>query len=105
LLPSDVLGVSTWDAEARRFVFRKGPIFSNVVLADELNRSPPRTQSALLEAMAEGQVSLDGETRPLPRPFLVLATLNPQEQQGTYPLPESQLDRFQIGRASCRERG
>lgn len=94
LLPSDVLGVSTWDAEARRFVFRKGPIFSNVVLADELNRSPPRTQSALLEAMAEGQVSLDGETRPLPRPFLVLATLNPQEQQGTYPLPESQLDRF-----------
>lgn len=94
LLPSDVLGVSTWDAEARRFVFRKGPIFQHVVLADELNRTPPRTQSALLEAMAERQVSLDGETRPLPDPFFVIATLNPQEQQGTYPLPESQLDRF-----------
>jgi MoxR-like ATPase len=94
LLPSDVLGVSTWDAETRRFVFRKGPIFQHVVLADELNRTPPRTQSALLEAMAERQVSLDGETRPLPDPFFVIATLNPQEQQGTYPLPESQLDRF-----------
>lgn len=94
LLPSDVLGVSIWDANERRFVFRKGPIFSHVVLADELNRTPPRTQSALLEAMAEGQVSLDGETRALPRPFFVIATLNPQEQQGTYPLPESQLDRF-----------
>lgn len=94
LLPSDVLGVSIWDANEKRFVFRKGPIFEHVVLADELNRTPPRTQSALLEAMAEGQVSLDGETRPLPRPFFVIATLNPQEQQGTYPLPESQLDRF-----------
>lgn len=94
LLPSDVLGVSIWDAKSGSFVFRPGPIFEHVVLADELNRTPPRTQSALLEAMAEGQVSLDGETRSLPRPFFVIATLNPQEQQGTYPLPESQLDRF-----------
>ncbi len=96
LLPADVLGVTTWDSKSESFVFRKGPIFSHVVLADELNRTPPRTQSALLEAMAEGQVSLDGETRPLPRPFFVIATLNPQEQQGTYPLPESQLDRFLV---------
>lgn len=94
LLPADVLGVSTWDATSGSFVFREGPIFAHVVLADELNRTPPRTQSALLEAMAEGQVSLDGATRSLPRPFFVIATLNPQEQQGTYPLPESQLDRF-----------
>src|SRR5690606_3777382 len=94
LLPSDILGVSTWDPGSGAFHFRPGPIFQHVILADELNRTPPRTQSALLEAMAEGQVSLEGATRPLPDPFLVIATLNPQEQQGTYPLPESQLDRF-----------
>jgi len=94
LLPADILGVSTWDPQSGAFTFRQGPIFHAVVVADELNRTPPRTQSALLEAMAEGQVSLEGTTRPLPDPFLVIATLNPQEQQGTYPLPESQLDRF-----------
>ncbi len=94
LLPSDILGLSTWDATAARFHFRPGPIFHSVILADELNRTPPRTQSALLEAMAEGQISLEGNTSALPRPFFVLATLNPQEQHGTYPLPESQLDRF-----------
>lgn len=94
LLPSDILGVSTWDPSSGAFTFRRGPIFQHVILADELNRTPPRTQSALLEAMAEGQVSLDGATMALPDPFLVIATLNPQEQQGTYPLPESQLDRF-----------
>lgn len=94
LLPSDILGVSTWDPQTGAFRFRQGPIFHAVVVADEINRTPPRTQSALLEAMAEGQVSLEGETRSLPDPFLVIATLNPQEQQGTYPLPESQLDRF-----------
>ncbi|HWV38985.1 MAG TPA: MoxR family ATPase [Vulgatibacter sp.] len=94
LLPSDILGLSTWDAKEAAFTFRPGPIFHSVILADELNRTPPRTQSALLEAMAEGQVTLDGRTLPLPRPFFVVATLNPQEQHGTYPLPESQLDRF-----------
>jgi len=94
LLPADILGVSTWDPQSGAFSFRPGPIFHAVVVADELNRTPPRTQSALLEAMAEGQVSLEGTTRQLPQPFLVIATLNPQEQQGTYPLPESQLDRF-----------
>ncbi len=94
LLPSDILGVSTWDPQGAAFRFRPGPIFHAVVLADEINRTPPRTQSALLEAMSEGQVSLEGVTRPLPQPFLVIATQNPQEQQGTYPLPESQLDRF-----------
>lgn len=94
LLPSDILGVSVWDPTSGAFSFRPGPIFHAVVVADELNRTPPRTQSALLEAMAEGQVSLEGTTRQLPQPFLVIATLNPQEQQGTYPLPESQLDRF-----------
>lgn len=94
LLPSDILGISTWDANEQRFVFRPGPIFHAVVLADEINRTPPRTQSALLEAMAERQVSLEGTTRELPEPFFVIATSNPREQQGTYPLPESQLDRF-----------
>lgn len=94
LLPSDILGVSTWDPQGGAFTFRPGPIFHAVVVADEINRTPPRTQSALLEAMAERQVSLEGATRALPDPFLVIATLNPQEQQGTYPLPESQLDRF-----------
>ncbi|WP_373045832.1 AAA family ATPase [Vulgatibacter sp.] len=94
LLPADILGVSTWDPQGGAFTFRPGPIFHAVVVADEINRTPPRTQSALLEAMAERQVSLEGTTRQLPDPFLVIATLNPQEQQGTYPLPESQLDRF-----------
>lgn len=94
LLPSDILGLSTWDAAKSSFQFRPGPIFHSVILADELNRTPPRTQSALLEAMAEGQVTLDGRTLFLPKPFFVVATLNPQEQHGTYPLPESQLDRF-----------
>jgi MoxR-like ATPase len=94
LLPSDILGISTWEANQNAFRFRPGPIFHAVILADEINRTPPRTQSALLESMSEGQVSLEGVTRILPRPFLVLATQNPQEQQGTYPLPESQLDRF-----------
>jgi MoxR-like ATPase len=94
LLPSDVLGVSVWDQAAGRFEFRKGPIFANVVLADEVNRTTPRTQSALLEAMSEAKVSIDGVTHRLPQPFLVLATQNPREHAGTYPLPESQLDRF-----------
>ena len=94
LLPSDILGVSTWEPAQNAFRFRPGPIFNAVILADEINRTPPRTQSALLESMSEGQVSLEGVTRALSKPFLVLATQNPQEQQGTYPLPESQLDRF-----------
>jgi MoxR-like ATPase len=94
LLPSDVLGVTMYDQNEGRFHFRKGPIFANVVLADEVNRTTPRTQSALLEAMSEAQVSLDGTTHHLPKPFLVLATQNPREHAGTYPLPESQLDRF-----------
>jgi MoxR-like ATPase len=94
LLPSDILGVSIYDQEERRFDFRPGPIFANVVLADEINRSTPRTQSSLLEAMSEGQVSVDGKTYTLERPFLVIATQNPQEHFGTYPLPESQMDRF-----------
>ncbi len=94
LLPSDVLGVSVYNPEAREFEFRRGPIFANVVLADEINRTTPRTQSALLEAMNEAQVTVDGRTMPLPQPFLVIATQNPVEHHGTYPLPESQLDRF-----------
>ena len=94
LLPSDVLGVSVYNPESREFEFRPGPIFANVVLADEINRTTPRTQSALLEAMNEAQVTVDGKTLPLPRPFLVIATQNPVEHHGTYPLPESQLDRF-----------
>jgi len=94
LLPSDVLGVSVYNPEAREFEFRHGPIFANVVLADEINRTTPRTQSALLEAMNEAQVTVDGRTLPLPQPFLVIATQNPVEHHGTYPLPESQLDRF-----------
>jgi len=94
LLPSDVLGVSVYNPETREFEFRNGPIFANVVLADEINRTTPRTQSALLEAMNEAQVTVDGRTLPLPRPFLVIATQNPVEHHGTYPLPESQLDRF-----------
>src|ERR1700692_1191810 len=94
LLPSDVLGVSVYNPETREFEFRSGPIFANVVLADEINRTTPRTQSALLEAMNEAQVTVDGRTLPLPQPFLVIATQNPVEHHGTYPLPESQLDRF-----------
>ena len=94
LLPSDVLGVSVYNPETREFEFRHGPIFANVVLADEINRTTPRTQSALLEAMNEAQVTVDGRSLPLPQPFLVIATQNPVEHHGTYPLPESQLDRF-----------
>jgi MoxR-like ATPase len=94
LLPSDVLGVSVYSPESREFEFRSGPIFANVVLADEINRTTPRTQSALLEAMNEAQVTVDGKTLALPNPFLVIATQNPVEHHGTYPLPESQLDRF-----------
>ncbi|HUE56977.1 MAG TPA: MoxR family ATPase [Candidatus Udaeobacter sp.] len=94
LLPSDVLGVSVYNPESREFEFRSGPVFANVVLADEINRTTPRTQSALLEAMNEAQVTVDGKTLLLPQPFLVIATQNPVEHHGTYPLPESQLDRF-----------
>ncbi len=96
LLPGDLVGVNVWRAKQERFEFRRGPLFANVVLADEVNRAPPRTQSALLEAMAEQTVSLDGETHPLPSPFIVLATQNPEEHHGTYPLPESQRDRFML---------
>ncbi|HWY42409.1 MAG TPA: MoxR family ATPase [Candidatus Sulfotelmatobacter sp.] len=94
LLPSDVIGVSVYNPQTREFEFRSGPIFANVVLADEINRTTPRTQSALLEAMNDAQVTVDGKTHPLPVPFLVIATQNPVEHHGTYPLPESQLDRF-----------
>ncbi|MFV0258352.1 MAG: AAA family ATPase [Acidimicrobiales bacterium] len=94
LLPADVTGVSVWNRTNSTFEFRPGPVFTEIVLADEINRASPKTQSALLEAMAESQVTVDGTTRPLPAPFMVLATQNPIEQEGTYPLPESQLDRF-----------
>ncbi len=94
LLPADVLGVSIYDAPSGEFRFRAGPVFTQVLLADEVNRATPKTQGCLLEAMNEGQVSVDGVTRPLPQPFLVLATQNPLEHHGTFPLPESQLDRF-----------
>ncbi|WIO73055.1 MoxR family ATPase [Porticoccaceae bacterium LTM1] len=94
LLPADILGVSVFDKQTGQFNFHQGPIFNQVILADEINRSTPKTQSALLEAMAEGQVSIEGETRPLPQPFFVIATQNPFHQSGTFPLPESQLDRF-----------
>ena len=96
LLPSDVLGVSIFDQRTSEFVFRQGPVFCNVLLADEINRASPRTQSALLEAMNEGQVSIDGASTPLPEPFFVVATQNPQDFAGTFPLPESQLDRFMM---------
>jgi MoxR-like ATPase len=96
LLPSDVTGVSVWDRERGGFVFRAGPIFSIVVLGDEINRASPKTQSALLEAMEERQVTVDGTTRPLGNPFMVIATQNPIEHEGTYPLPEAQLDRFMM---------
>ena len=94
LVPSDVLGVNMFDMNQRIFEFRPGPIFTQLLLADEINRATPRTQSALLEAMQERQVSIDGETRVLPSPFFVIATLNPVELEGTFPLPEAQLDRF-----------
>jgi MoxR-like ATPase len=94
LLPSDVTGSSIWNQRDAEFAFRAGPIFTNILLADEINRAPPKTQAALLEAMQERQVSTDGETRTLEPPFLVLATQNPIEYEGTYPLPEAQLDRF-----------
>lgn len=96
MLPADLLGVSVLDSASGTFRFQKGPIFGHIVVADELNRATPRTQSALLEAMNEAQVSIDGTTYPLPRPFLVVATQNPIEVEGTYPLPESQLDRFLV---------
>lgn len=94
LLPSDIVGVSVYDGSGKVFELKRGPIFANVVLADEINRTTPRTQSALLEAMSEGQVSIDDQTHELPRPFMVIATQNPAEHYGTYPLPESQMDRF-----------
>jgi MoxR-like ATPase len=94
MLPSDVIGVSIWEPTKSEFVFKPGPLFTNIVLADEINRTTPRTQSALLEAMNDGQVTIDVHSYPLPQPFLVLATQNPVEHHGTYPLPESQLDRF-----------
>ena len=94
MLPSDVIGVSVFDPVRQNFEFKQGPIFANVVLADEINRTTPKTQSALLEAMSESQVTVDNHTHPLPDPFLVVATQNPIEHHGTYPLPESQLDRF-----------
>ena len=94
MLPSDVLGVTIYNAHSEAFEFKPGPIFSNFLLADKINRTTPKTQSALLEAMNEGQVSIDGKSHPLPQPFMVIATQNPVEHHGTYPLPESQLDRF-----------
>jgi MoxR-like ATPase len=94
LLPGDVVGITVWNRSSGEFEFRPGPIFNNVVLADEINRASPKTQSALLEAMAENQVTVDGTTYPLTPPFMVIATQNPIEHEGTYPLPESQLDRF-----------
>ena len=94
LMPSDVTGSSIFDQRSSEFTFLPGPIFANLLLADEINRAPPKTQAALLEAMQERQVTTEGETRPLPRPFIVLATQNPIEYEGTYPLPEAQLDRF-----------
>ncbi|PKO35826.1 MAG: AAA family ATPase [Betaproteobacteria bacterium HGW-Betaproteobacteria-7] len=94
LLPADITGISIFDRERSEFRFLPGPVFSQLILADEINRATPKTQSALLEAMEEGQVTAEGETRPLPRPFFVIATQNPTHQIGTFPLPESQLDRF-----------
>ncbi|WP_297090391.1 MoxR family ATPase [Thermococcus sp.] len=96
LLPSDILGVSVFNQKTLEFEFKKGPIFTNILLADEINRAPPKTQSALLEAMQERQVTVEGNTYELERPFIVVATQNPIEQEGTYPLPEAQLDRFLV---------
>ena len=94
LLPADITGISIYDRDTSSFSFHKGPVFTQLLLADEINRATPKSQSALLEAMEEFQVSIEGETHPLPKPFFVIATQNPLEQQGTYPLPEAQLDRF-----------
>jgi MoxR-like ATPase len=96
MLPSDIVGTNIFNPKTGTFRLKKGPIFGNVILADEVNRAPPKTQSAMLEAMAEGQVSIEGETHILDQPFVVMATSNPVEQEGTYPLPEAQLDRFMI---------
>ncbi len=96
MLPSDVLGISMYSTVEQRFEFKRGPVFTNILLADEINRTTPKTQSALLEAMNEYQVTVDRDSYPLPQPFLVIATQNPVEHHGTYPLPESQLDRFLI---------
>ena len=96
LLPSDITGTYVLDPQKGQFVLREGPIFTQVILADEVNRAPPKTQSALLEAMQESQVTIEGQTRPLPQPFLVLATQNPIDHEGTYPLPEAQIDRFTL---------
>ncbi|MDZ7689294.1 MAG: MoxR family ATPase [Halobacteriales archaeon] len=96
LLPADITGTHIFNERKQRFEFNKGPIFANIVLADEINRAPPKTQAALLEAMGEKQVTVDGETRQLPQPFFVIATQNPVEQEGTFPLPEAQMDRFTI---------
>ncbi|MFZ5876272.1 MAG: AAA family ATPase [Nitrospirota bacterium] len=96
LLPSDIIGLSVFNSASREFEFRPGPVFANIVLADEINRTTPKTQSSLLEAMNDAQVSVDNHTHPLPRPFMVIATQNPIEHHGTYPLPESQLDRFMV---------
>lgn len=94
LMPVDVTGTKVYDPQTGRFTFKKGPVFTHLLLADEINRTPPKTQAALLESMEEGQVSIDGESMPLPSPFFVVATQNPLEYEGTYPLPEAQLDRF-----------
>ena len=94
MLPSDIIGISIYSTTEQKFEFKRGPVFTNVLLADEINRTTPKTQSALLEAMNEGQVTVDAQCHPLPQPFLVIATQNPVEHHGTYPLPESQLDRF-----------
>src|SRR5436309_11781504 len=94
MLPSDVLGISIYSSLEQKFEFKPGPVFTNVLLADEINRTTPKTQSALLESMSENQVTVDGQSHPLPQPFLVIATQNPVEHHGTYPLPESQMDRF-----------
>ena len=96
MLPEDILGTSMFEQKTGRFVFHPGPIFTQVLLTDEINQATPKTQSALLEAMEERQVTIEGETRPLEKPFFVIATQNPLEQSGTYPLPESPLDRFLI---------
>lgn len=109
LLPSDVTGLNYFDQKAGEFEFRPGPVFTNIMLADEINRATPRTQSSLLEAMEERQVTIDGVTHPLPRPFLVMATQNPLEQAGTFPLPEAQIDRFlfrlSLGYPTAEEEG
>ena len=93
-MPGDITGSLIYDARTAQFTFREGPVFTNLLLADEINRTPPKTQAALLEAMEERQVTVDGTPRPLPEPFIVAATQNPVEYEGTYPLPEAQLDRF-----------